>query len=256
MELGLVNRGHGLVDDMADPDRFFGAARDAGFGSVTVLAHDTDGRLPEVAAALRRHGLRCSDVMSLTVKRDDEATIPTAHALRPVVHELGAEYLQCLVWSSVSQQTIDRVGEAADIVGVPLAIEASAGPVATIDQVRTIVEALGTSRARVMVDTYHFFRSGSTWEMVEQLPLDELSLIQFNDAPPAISDDYFLETTQRRTWPGDGEFDLGRFSTTLLDRGWDGTVAVELPSVALAAVPLEEFAARAYATSVRYWQRP
>ena len=50
------------------------------------------------------------------------------------------------------------------------------------------------------------------------------------------------ETVNRRTWPGDGEFDLARFTQTLRRRGWDGLVSVEVLSDQLRDLPVATFA--------------
>ena len=62
-----------------------------------------------------------------------------------------------------------------------------------------------------------------------------------------------FETQDRRVLPGDGEFDLSRFAATLLDRGWDGTVSVEVLCADLRGTPEPEFAAMAYRSTARYW---
>jgi len=61
------------------------------------------------------------------------------------------------------------------------------------------------------------------------------------------------ETMHRRALPGEGILDLVRFAATLLDRGWDGLVSVEVLSEELRASPIEEIARRAHDTTARYW---
>ena len=109
------------------------------------------------------------------------------------------------------------------------------------------------------------FRSGPSSAQTGQQILDTFTIanagpydggtVTFTDALPAISDDYMEETTTRRTWGGDGEFELDRFATTLLDRGWDGVVSVEVISSELRQLPVADYAKQAYATTAPYWKR-
>jgi len=62
------------------------------------------------------------------------------------------------------------------------------------------------------------------------------------------------ETLHRRVMPGDGTFELERFAATLLDRGWSGTVSVEVLNAGLRRLPVPEFAELAYRTAARYWR--
>ena len=61
------------------------------------------------------------------------------------------------------------------------------------------------------------------------------------------------ETLHRRALPGEGILELDRFATTLLDRGWDGTVSVEVLSAELRELPVDVQVARMYATTAPYW---
>jgi sugar phosphate isomerase/epimerase len=61
------------------------------------------------------------------------------------------------------------------------------------------------------------------------------------------------ETMNRRAMPGDGVFELERFADTLLERGWEGLVSVEVLSRELSLLPLDEYARRAYRSTARFW---
>jgi sugar phosphate isomerase/epimerase len=53
--------------------------------------------------------------------------------------------------------------------------------------------------------------------------------------------------------PGDGTLALDRFATTLLRRGRDGLVSVEVLSAELRALPVDEALRRLHATTAPYW---
>jgi sugar phosphate isomerase/epimerase len=62
-----------------------------------------------------------------------------------------------------------------------------------------------------------------------------------------------IETMDRRLMPGDGVLEVERFASTLLDRGWEGVVSVEVLNSELCKLPVAEFARRAYESCARYW---
>ena len=256
MELSL---GPGSAFGIGTPDgleSYARAAAGAGFAGLSLAAHGLPSDLGEAAAILERHGLRCTDLLNLTVTRDEDATLAAARALRPAVDALGPDAVNTLVWTRVSEQSLDRLGRVADLLGVPLALEFSPGPVATLDAALDLAQALGPRRATVLADTFHFFRAGSTWAMLENAPVDRIGIVQFSDGLPSRSQDYMTETVNRRAWPGDGEFPLQQFVATLRDRGWDGVVSVEVLSERLRDLPVAEFARLAHRTAAAGRARP
>jgi sugar phosphate isomerase/epimerase len=54
--------------------------------------------------------------------------------------------------------------------------------------------------------------------------------------------------------PGEGTLDLDRFASTLLDRGWDGTVSVEVLSADLRTLPADTLMRRLYHSAVPFWR--
>lgn len=58
----------------------------------------------------------------------------------------------------------------------------------------------------------------------------------------------------RRALPGQGVLDLGRFAHTLLERGYDGTVSVEVLSAELRTHPVDEIAQQIHAAALSYWR--
>ena len=117
-----------------------------------------------------------------------------------------------------------------------------------------VIDAAGIKRSALMVDTFHFCRGESTWDQLESLPLEALGYVQFDDALPPETDDVMHETTNRRTMPGDGEFPLERFATTLTSRGWSGLVSIEVLSAELRLLDIATFARRAHESTAPYWR--
>jgi len=138
--------------------------------------------------------------------------------------------------------------------GAGMAVEFSPlGPVNSIGHGLDVVAAAGAGQAGLMIDSWHFSFSESTWEDLAQVPLDRVAYLQFTDAARPVSEDLMEETMQRRQLPGDGFLDLGRFATTFLERGWEGMVSVEVLNRELRALPVPEFARRAYEATKPYW---
>ena len=109
-------------------------------------------------------------------------------------------------------------------------------------------------RAGVVIDSWHFFRGESSWQDLETVPLSRIAYVQFSDATAAVSDDVLDETMNRRVMPGDGGFELDRFASTLLGRGWEGLVSVEVLSRDLGRLPVAEFARLAWESTSPYWR--
>ena len=257
MELSLAPGTGFEVVTAADLDRYLAAVASAGFGSVSLNEHQLAGDAAGAAKAIARHGLRCPDVMSLQITRREDETLQAARRLAHAAAEVGARHVLTLFYTRVNEESIDRFGRCGDLMvaeGARLALEMP--PFSELDSIPAAlatVDAVGRDRAALMIDTFHFTRGSSTWEQLEEFPLDALGYVQFDDALPAESDDVMHETMDRRAMPGDGEFDLTRFAGTLRGRGWSGLVSVEVLSAELRALEVEEFARRAYESTAPYW---
>ena len=253
--IGLAPGAGFEVRTLADLDTYLGATADAGFDAVSLSQAQLCGEPDRASRLLETHGLRCTDLLSLRVSRDEEATLEQARALRPAVEVLHPQCVLTLFWTRRTADSIDLLGRTAEAVGVPLALEFAIGGAAdTLVSADSIVDEVGSARATILADTFHFFRGTSTLDMLEDVPLDHLAIVQLNDALPALSDDYMDETTNRRTWPGLGEFDLDGFCGRLRDRGWQGVVSVEVLGADLRELPIHEYCRQAYRTSAAYWR--
>jgi sugar phosphate isomerase/epimerase len=230
------------------------AAAGAGFTALGLsLAHaEADG-----AKALSSGGLRCHELLALMVSDDEDETLAQAARCAEAAAAVGAQWVLGAFRSTLTTETamvIRRVAEVLAEAGAGLAVEFSPlGFVSSIPEARAVVAAAGLGRAGVLIDTWHFFRGPSTWEDLAEIPFDELAYVQFDDAPRPVGSG-FSETLHRRVMPGDGEFALERFATTLLERGFDGLVSVEVLSAELRELPVPEFCRRAHDSTARYWR--
>lgn len=230
------------------------AAAGAGFTSVGIAAARADA---DCAKTLAAAGLRCHELLALLVTEDEEATLRQAAELAQAAAIVGARWVLGAFRVKLDARSAPLIHRCAEILadaGAGLAVEFSPlGFVPTITAARDVAAAAGAGRAGVLIDTWHFFRGASTWDELATIPLDEIAYLQFDDAPPPIGSG-MAETLHRRVMPGDGELDLDRFASTLLERGFDGLVSVEVLSAELRQLPVPEFARRAYDSTVRYWR--
>ena len=233
---------------------YLDAASAAGFMSVGLVArHATK----EGAAALGARGMRCHELLSLRMNVDN--VVGQARILAAAAATVGADWVLTGGFRGpLTAEVIDRVAMAAGVVGesgARLAVEFSTSRTKScITDAVTLVDALGVDRARVMIDTWHFFHGIATWDELAMIPLDRIAYVQFADAQPQASDDLADETVNRRAMPGDGVLELERFAGVLLDRGWDGVVSVEVLNAELARQPVNDFTRRAYEATARYWR--
>jgi len=215
-------------------------------------------RIEDVAEAIAQAGLHCPEIASLMINAspaETEAQLalfePAVKALRPEWILVNSELDPCAQSAGEFRRAADRLGA----LGAGLAVEFLA-----ITRIRSIAHALdlidraGVANAGVLVDTWHFFLGPDGWSELEALPLDRLAYVQFDDHPAIASDDLRDETIHRRVFPGEGLFELDRFSRTLRTRGFDGLVSVEILSKAWRGGDVEAFARRAYQSSAPYWR--
>jgi 2-keto-myo-inositol isomerase len=134
-------------------------------------------------------------------------------------------------WAAVKGDTVEalrRLAEVAAPYGVKLAFEFLAPAncsVRTLAQGWEIVQATGRDDVGLVLDTYHFFVGGSSWDSLEEFDLGRLFLVHLNDV-----EDLPLEklTDGDRLLPGEGVLPLGRILATLKARGYNGACSLEV----------------------------
>jgi len=250
VEIGLTPDGRwdtgfdGLVD----------AAGAAGFSALGVAAGQVDAG---TASALAAGGLRCHELLALMVSDDAGATLASAEVLAAAAGQVGAQWVLTVFRAGLTSETAEIIERCAAMfaeAGAGMAVEFSPlGPVATLPVALEVVDAAGAGRAGVVIDTWHFGFGDSTFDDLAAVPLEQIAYVQFTDALEPISDRPGRETMNRRALPGDGILDLERFAATLLGRGWNGLVSVEVLSDELRERPVSEVARLLHDSTARYW---
>jgi 2-keto-myo-inositol isomerase len=134
-------------------------------------------------------------------------------------------------WAAVKEHTVEALRKLAEVAapyGVKLAFEFLAPAncsVRTLAHGWEIVHATARDDVGLVLDTYHFFVGGSSWESLEEFDLDRLFLVHLNDV-----EDLPLERLSDgdRLLPGEGILPLGRILASLKARGYDGAYSLEV----------------------------
>jgi sugar phosphate isomerase/epimerase len=106
-----------------------------------------------------------------------------------------------------------------------------------------IVRAADRPNGGLLVDSWHFFRSGSTFDQLAAVPGDKVVYVQIDDAPAEPEPDLSDETQHRRLVPGRGDLDLIGLLRGLDAIGYDGPIGVEVFSDELSQRPVADVAA-------------
>ena len=230
------------------------AASTAGFNAVGINTDRVDAAAVEAYAAT---GVRCHELLALVVGDDESATMASAEQLADHAQTVGAEWVLTVFAAKVPPQRIEQCAKLFDDVGAGMAVEYTPlGAIPSIcDGMEFVRAASRSARAGLMIDSWHFCFSDDTWDDLAAVPLEDIAYLQFTDAlAPESRDRLVRETLHRRALPGEGVLELRRFAATLLERGWDGTVSVEVLSAKLRELPVDVLVGRLYATTAPYWR--
>lgn len=229
------------------------AASTAGFTAAGINADRVDATAVEAYAGA---GVGCHELLALVVGDDESATMGSAEQLADRARTIGAEWVLTVFTDKVPPGRIQRCAKLFDAAGAGMAVEYTPlGAIPTISDGMEMVRAANSGgRAGLMIDSWHFCFSDNTWDDLAAVPLDDIAYLQFTDAlEPENRDRMIRESLHRRAIPGEGMLALDRFAATLLDRGYDGIVSVEVLSAQLRELPVDALAARLYTTTAAYW---
>jgi sugar phosphate isomerase/epimerase len=238
--------------DVATSD-LVSAASAAGFSAVGIKADLVDAGAVEGYAAA---GVGCHELLAFIVGDDESAMMASAEHLADRAQTIGADWVLTVFTDKVPAKRIQRCAKVFDDAGAGIAVEYTPlGAIPTIDDGMDYVRAASqTARAGLMIDSWHFCFSSNTWGDLAAVPLDDIAYLQFSDAlEPESRERMIRESLHRRALPGDGVLELNRFAATFLDRGWDGTVSVEVLNAQLRELPVDEVVGRLYTTTAAYW---
>ena len=131
--------------------------------------------------------------------------------------------------------------------GVRLTVEAIGGHtlVPGPTEALQLIEMAGApANVGILMDTFHYFRSGVSDEEIQAIPLDKLDIIHVNDCEDGALNEL---TDARRLYPTLGVIPA-RQLTMLKERGYDGYLSVEIFRPEYWEGAIEEIAGNAYST--------
>jgi len=213
--------------------------------------------LQELVASLAAHGMECWELAAGLYVGQPAETLQMARHAAELAMTLRPAWILTNVGVPVAGSSLKLFAEACEIfapTGARAAIEyMPQTPVNSLAEARNMVEYVGVKRAAILVDTWHHFRGPDTYADLESLPSEFVAYVHFDDAPPMRSSDLEAEMLARRTFPGEGEFDLNGFCARMRAKGFDGVVSVEVLNAEWRRRDYFEFARRAFESSSRYW---
>lgn len=133
------------------------------------------------------------------------------------------------------QETIEEsvrvLNELADIAephGIKIGFEflgEAGNSVQTLDLGSKIVDLVGRESVGNVIDTYHFYAGGSSWEALESLDPKKLFIFHINGAEDLPKDQL---NDSKRLYPGEGILPIGKMKETFDRIGYDGPASVEI----------------------------
>lgn len=167
----------------------------------------------EMKAALADSGVRIGMMEGFAILPDNRAD-DLARDLDTAA-ELGAAAICTVSLDRDMQRThaeFARLTELAAERGLFTATEVGAGVLPRLRKALAAIEAVNQPGFKLLIDTMHFFRFGSTVADFAALDPAVISHIQLNDVPmPAVIENYMEEALYERRAPGDGDLPLAEF---------------------------------------------
>ena len=226
-----------------------------GFDSVEArvdeLARLTDDELERLLDDLRGNGLRFGLAgMPIDLRRDAQRFADGMRQLprfsqvlqRCGVTRLGSSIVPFhdeLSYVENFQQHVERIGAVARVLGdcgIRFGLEFCATPtlrrgrrhefIHSLAQLRQLIAAIGAPNLGLVLDSWHWWMSGSPATELTTLRKDEIVGVDLNDAPVGVPQGELLD--RQRELPGTtGVIDLAQFLGALRRLGYDGPVRVE-----------------------------
>ncbi|MBW8753588.1 MAG: TIM barrel protein [Sphingomonadales bacterium] len=186
----------------------------------------------ETIAALRDTGVRIGLAEGFSAKAD--ADVSAFAADLDLFAELGALRLNAICMEDDMAMATDQLGKLAEMAaqrGMVFTIEffPSEG-INSFERVLQVVDGIGGGKAKVLLDSMHFFRTGGTLDKLRAAGTDVVGYVQLADAPDRPpGESYMMDAMFARDVPGQGELPLRELIAALPA---DMPISVEVPRLA------------------------
>lgn len=234
-------------------------AAEAGFEAIELWSDELTeferetGSLDRVVQELERNGLKVATVIALkgwieSKGKEYEKALEEARRRMEQAAAVGSPY----IIASPPRGRVDDMEEAARRYGELLEIGEEIGVKPTmeflgfaegiyrIEHAWYIVERCGRPDGTIVMDTFHIFRGGSSFERIREVPADRIAVFHFNDAP--AQPERAKQTDADRVFPGDGILPLKEVAGMLREIGYEGVISLELFNPKYWEMPPEEVA--------------
>ncbi|MGI5818349.1 MAG: sugar phosphate isomerase/epimerase family protein [Armatimonadota bacterium] len=199
------------------------------------------GTVADLRALLAESGVECVGLMAFAFAPfgEHEEELDRIRRYAPVCRDLGGTMLLTYIADQpeeglAREVAIERAAwaatsyaEVAQEFGLKIALEPIGGRefMGGPDDALAVIEASGHPALGIMVDTFHYHKSGVAPERVAQLPADQILIVHINDAEDLPAGRL---VDANRLYPGLGILPLHGYLDALEQAGWDGFLSVEI----------------------------
>jgi sugar phosphate isomerase/epimerase len=187
----------------------------------------------DTLAAMHRRGVSISLCEGFGIR--PHADVREYAADLEILHELEVPRINVASIDSDVNRTFDQfatIAQMAHTCGIETTIEVGPGPVPNLTAALAAWRHVGKPYFRLLIDTMHFFRSGSSVSDIAALDADVIGYVQLCDVPLVSKySSYMEEALYERMVPGAGELPLLELLAALPD---DVVIGLEVPQRSLA----------------------
>lgn len=215
-----------------DPVEYIHLAADLGFEFASLNLSGSANRLPPYPEHPWRHDRAVQTAMKQAIADRDiaiglvegfgilpDTSVADHAAALDLVAEMGARSICAVSMDRDLARTHAEFAELTDMAaqrGLITTTEVCAGVMRNLERSLAAHAAVGNPSFRLLIDTMHFFRFGSSVEDMAALDPGVIGHVQLCDVPmPAVIDDYMQEALYERRAPGDGDLPLADFLNRL-----------------------------------------
>ena len=172
--------------------------------------------------------------------------LATPELVCPIAASVGARTVSLIEMfgmaapPEVMAASLARVCAVAADHGLDVALEfVPTGGIPDLATAWDAVRMAGAPNARLVIDSWHFFRSGSSLDLLASLPAAAIGCIQLNDGPAMAEADLGHAMMHDRLLPGAGDFDLAGLMAAIRATGATTPISIEVFSDALNELPVD-----------------
>ncbi len=235
-----TTRGKPLADDI----RLCG---EVGFEGIEIDTGKLDeyleagGTIAGLGELLDESGVECAGLMAFAFRPfgDHAQELERIRRYGPICRDLGGGLLLAYIAERLEagmsrDRAIERAGrvatdyaEAAHDFGLKVALEPIGGRefMGGPDDAIAVVDAAGHPALGIMVDTFHYHKSGVAPERVAEIDAGQILIVHINDAENLPRETL---TDAQRLYPGLGILPLHGYLNALREIGYEGFVSVEI----------------------------